>query len=179
LNSKENPIVLTANNDIKEATAQTKKLDSKDDVTIVLLQDNKSCLLLDGHGGPEVSHFTVQEEDKFINVINARPSRLDSMIQKMQSEEQKMQNEPRNRALKDAVELYQNKHIEPNSRIINSIIGCDNDKQITECKRQYQLYDVKKIKEYLCYIIYGTKIEQTHTDHALSSRKQNQSHIRY
>jgi serine/threonine protein phosphatase PrpC len=169
LDSQENPIFSTADNNIAKANKQINNLYSKDDVTAVPLQLGTSVLVLDGHGGQEVSHSAVQDAANFIN----RPLRLEMM-------EKKMQNEPRNRALKDAVELYQNKHIEPNSRIINSIIGCDNDKKITECERQYQLYDVKKIKEYLCYIIYGTKIEQTHTDHLLSGRKeQNQPHTIY
>ena len=172
LDSQENPIVLIANNNITEAKQKTRNLKSIDDVTIFALQNGKTGLVLDGHNGQEVSHSAVQEAVNFMNVINVRSSRLKIM-------EEKMKSEPNNKALKDAVELYQNKNIKQNSNIINGILGCDNDEQIIECKRQYQLYDVKKIKEYLCYIIYGTKIEQRHTDHALSSRKQNQSHIRY
>jgi len=170
LNSKENPIVLIANNDIKEATEQTKNLDSKDDVTIFALQKGKTGLVLDGHCGQKVSNSAVQEADNFINIINTRPSRLDSMTQKMQ-------NEPRNRALKDAVELYQNKHIKQNSNLIASIIFDDNNHMIEWSSKnqnsglQGSSMDVKK---YLNYIIYGTEIEQTHTNRVLSSRKTHQ-----
>ena len=121
LDSQENPIFLIANNDITKANQQIKILGSQDDVTILQLKINNTVLLLDGHGGQEVSHSAVQDAANFIN----RPLRLEMM-------EKKMNSEPKNKALKDAVELYQNKNIKQNSSLIDSLISYDQDKYMIE-----------------------------------------------